>query len=116
MSSCAIKFALGYEDELPESLEKPGSEELYRFFGLWRGQPAAEELPSSPTLCDGQKVELKSKILGCKITVESENISPCVEVAESILAALESFLATGADHRLYAREPVLTLSTESRIL
>lgn len=109
MSSCAIKFALGYEDELPEDLEEPGArEELYRFFGLWRDQPAAEELPSSPTLCDGQKVELKSKILGCKITVESENISPCVEVAESILAALESFLATGADHRLYAREPVLT--------
>ena len=110
MSSCALKFALGYENELPEDLERPGArEELYRFIRLWRDQPAEGELPASPSLCEGRKVELRSNILGCKITVESDNISPCVEVAESILGALESFLATGGDHHLYAREPVLTL-------
>ncbi len=110
MSSCALKFALGYEDELPEDLEKPGArEKLRQFIALWRDQPAAEQLPAAPSLCEGQKVQLKSSILGCKIEAESDNISPCVEVAECILAALEGFLATGDDHHLYAREPVLTL-------
>ena len=110
MSSCALKFALGYEGELPEDLEKPGArEKLYEFIAHWRDQPAAEQLPPTPSLCEGQKVTLRSNILGCKLAVESDNTSPCVEVAESILAALESFLATGDDHHLYAREPVMTL-------
>jgi hypothetical protein len=110
MSSCALKFALGYEDELPEDLEQPGArEDLYKFIRIWRDQPAAGELPASPCLYEGRQVELKSNILGCKITVEIENIAPCVEISESIMAALESFLATGEDHKLYAREPVLML-------
>lgn len=110
MSSYALKFALGYEDELPEDLNKPGArEELHKFISLWRDQPAAEQLPAVPSLFEGQKVQLRSSILGCKIEAESDNISPCVEVSECILAALESFLATGDDHHLYAREPVLTI-------
>jgi len=68
-----------------------------RFFAKWRDQPAAQDLPPGPTLWESRKVEMKSSILGCKIIVESENTPPCVDLAESVLAALEGLLATGMD-------------------
>ena len=111
MASCALKFALGYEDELPESLDQPGvsrrpSISLLGFGETSRPQRSCRSV--LPCMRDG-KSSLMSNILGCKVVVESENLSPCVEVAECILAALESFLATGAHHHVYAREPVLAL-------
>ena len=55
-------------------------------------------------------VTLSSNVLGCRITVESENVSPCVELAESALAALEALLSTGATERMITHEPVFTIS------
>src|SRR6185295_8058525 len=79
-------------------------------FQQLRDQPASTQVPESPSLCNERRVVLKSQILGCKITVEADNHSPCTELAESTLAALESLLSTGMEHRLIAREPVLTIN------
>ena len=111
-SAVALRFALGYEDDLPEDLS-PGNknkEDLYAFFAKWRDQPAAEDLPITPSLYECRTVTLESRVLGCRITVESENRPACTLLAESVLAAIESMLATGLTEQLVAREPVLTIT------
>lgn len=113
-SAVALRYALGYEDEVPK--EYLGVEDeheggaLYDFFLRWRNQPAAEDLAATPLLYNKSKITFNSSVLGCRITVESENTSPCVELAESTLAALESLLSTGPVERVVAREPILTIA------
>src|SRR5207248_221726 len=80
------------------------------YFARWRDQPAASELSGQVNHYAGPTVELVSNALGCRVTVESDNVSPCVELAESALAALESFISTAGSERVMAREPVLTIT------
>jgi hypothetical protein len=54
-------------------------------------------------------VTLESNVLGCHVVVECENVSPCVELGESAIAAIESFLATGLAVQVLAREPLLKI-------
>ena len=110
-SAVALRFAIGYEDDLPEALvgKKADKEAILDFFRRWRDQPAAEDLPPGPMLYEQRTVSLTSNLLGCRIEVESDNNAPCVELAESVLAALESLLSTGMTERIVARVPVLPI-------
>lgn len=90
------------------SAELWGDEDLRATALKWRDQPAASELPAVPSLYEDSKVTLCSHLLGCAITVEVDNVSSCIELAESALAALESLLSTGTVYWMGAREPVLT--------
>lgn len=96
LAAVALLYALGHEDKVPsELLEGPAtSETRHEYFRKWRDQPAAKDLPPHPLLYTEQAVTLRSNVLGCKIIVESRNESPCLDLAESVLAAIESFLAT----------------------
>ena len=112
LSSIALRYALGYEDGLPaellgapEELEPP-----IIMFRRWRDQPAADDLPPTPVLYIEPEITLTSSILGCEISVLVTNQSPCIELAESLLAALESLLATGAAEGAAACEPRLTIT------
>lgn len=111
-SSIALHFALGHENELPKNLieNENGQEGISDFFTKWRDQPAAQELPPRPLFCEEPMTKFTSSLLGCKINLHCENSSPCLELAESMLAALESLLATGLDNQLIAHEPVLTIN------
>ena len=111
-AAIALLFALGHEELLPDGLtsDKPGERDLKAFFSAWRDQPVADSLPAEVTLSDGPTVEFVSSVLGCRVVVECENASPCLELAESVLAALESFVATGYSERMIGLEPVLTIS------
>lgn len=73
---------------------------------LWA---AREQIPDTPSLgfCNIERID--SKILGCKIIIDADNKFPCVELGESILAALESFLATGISDRIISFTPVINL-------
>jgi hypothetical protein len=68
---------------------------------------AASPFAPVAELSEGRTVTLKSHLLGCSIGVTATNERPCVEVAESFLAALESLLATAPVTQLVAREPIL---------
>jgi hypothetical protein len=110
-ASIALTYSLGHEDELIDDNYRSvwGNEDIKSVFLKMSDQPASEDLPEKPILCNESKIYLKSNLLGCEITLESENCSPCVELAESILAALESLLSTGLLTRMAAREPVLSI-------
>ncbi|MFZ2657519.1 MAG: hypothetical protein WAX69_21470, partial [Victivallales bacterium] len=108
----ALRFALGYEDELPKALLNGNEREHdhYAFYTKWRNQPASEDMPDAPALYEGQAVCMESKILGCCIMVKCDNISACTMLGESLLAALESLLATGLTEHLVSREPILAIT------
>lgn len=108
LASDALLYALGYTERLEETcknLEVDSSQ----FASQWRNVVSDRSLPDFPKLYNRQKATLHSRILGCQIIVECQNKLPCVEVAESLLAALESLLATSTIHKAIAREPELTL-------
>ena len=109
-ASIALIYALGQEEQLGDEgyREAWGDEEPHTVFLKWRDQPAARDLPEKPSLYVERKVTLTSPLLGCQIAVESENVSSCVELAESVLAALESLLSTGLFEGMMTREPVLS--------
>lgn len=105
----ALLFALGHGGEMPDEFAEGGKATLSAFYMAIRDQPANDELPEMPVLYEGQEVVLSSQCLGCQITVSCEKILPCVELAESILAGLESLLSTGMVDNIIAREPVLMI-------
>ena len=111
-SKVALRFALGEEEELwqelSEGIKSDEYEDINSFFRGLRHQPAADDLPDGPHLYNETRVTLESNILGCHIQVECENASPCLEIAESTLAALESLMATGFRDRIFPHEPKLT--------
>jgi hypothetical protein len=93
----ALLFALGQEQALRNEGYIPASEEpkaVQTFFELWQDQPAAKDVPHHPVLVDGATSILNSTILGTEIVVETPNNAISFAVAESLLGALEAFLAT----------------------
>jgi hypothetical protein len=111
-TSAALMYALGYENELQKDFfqERKSKSDMRDFFVKWRDQPASKELPAEVFLYEEQTVFMQSRLLGCDIRVTTENKSPCLELAESLLAAIESLLATATVTHLAAREPTLTVS------
>ena len=111
-SKVALRFALGEEEELwqelTEGIKSDEYEDINSFFRGLRHQPAADDVPDGPHLYNETRVTLESNVLGCHIQLECENASPCLEIAESTLAALESLMATGFRDRIFPHEPKLT--------
>lgn len=113
-AAVALLYALGYEEELQdENIPESKEQDIYNTFLMWRNQPAANDLPETPAFYDVRRVILSSSILGCKITVKSDNELTCLTLSESMLAALESFLATGTVDQVVAREPELTINVRT---
>ena len=109
-ASLALTYSLGHEDEIPEDFKDDEIVSMYHFFKKWRDHPSSKLLPPMPQLYEGQKVELISNLLGCRINIDCVNEHPCIELAESMLAALESLLSTSISKRVIAREPILTVN------
>ena len=93
----ALLFALGHEQTLREEGYIPASENsdsVQSFFEQWQDQSAADDLPTQPVLVNGTTSLLKSIILGTEFIVETPNNHISFGIAESLLGALEAFLAT----------------------
>jgi len=109
LSSIALKYALGYVDEKIQKAYGNNSDMIDDFMAKWYNQPAKEQIPDIPSLGFNDEETINSKILGCKVIIDAERKFPCVELGESILAALESFLATGISDRIMSITPVINL-------
>lgn len=93
----ALLFSLGQDRVLRDEGYIPVDEEpnaVQRFFEQWRDQPATQDIAPTPTLGAGATTLLRSTILGSELVVEAPNNVISLGVAESILGALEAFLAT----------------------
>jgi len=109
LSAIALKYALGHVDEEIRNAYENDSDMIDAFMSKWYHQPAKEQIPDTPSLGFNDVETINSKILGCKIIIDAECKFPCVELGGSILAALESFLATGISDRIISFTPVINL-------
>lgn len=111
-ASMALIYALGHDEEVWDRLGFDPNERE-DFFVMLSQQPVADDLPEEPALWNGQRVVLRSGIFGCDYTVESDNVSPCVELAESILAAAEALLGSLSVEQAIAGLPDITVRVRS---
>ena len=89
----ALVYSLGHDEVVTSQLGRT-IDQCKDFFVNLSCQPIADDLPLALDLCNQQSITLRSLIFGCEYRVDVENNSPCVEIAESILAALEALLAS----------------------
>lgn len=110
----AVLYALGHEkrvneEAFPKDPKSPA--ELRDFFEKWQSQPAAQEMPTEPTLNEGPRTTLRSIILGAEFVIDCPNDPTSVGVAESLLGAMEAFLSTSDEEDLlpHAERTVIRL-------
>ncbi len=103
-ASGALLYALGHDEVVANRLDC-GKDECEKYFVALSRQPVTDNLPRSPSLWNQQHVTLRSRVFGCKYIVKAENVFPCVEIAESLLAALEALLASVPITRAFACLP-----------
>jgi len=108
----ALLYALGHKERFEEGAKGFGEDPDLFASRCW-GMKADVPLPECPLLYNQQTVSIGSRVLGCRIAVNCKTDSACVAVGESILGALESFLATSAPDRAIAREPELTMEVRT---
>ncbi len=104
-ASLSLTFALGDVDSIRADVSAKGEQEVEQFFKSVAAHSAGQDLPEEPALLTAQTVHFTSIVLGCRINVAASNASPCIEVAESLLAALESLLSTSVLEGVAPRVP-----------
>lgn len=116
-SSIVLKYALGYDDEVPKEWKRvEAAEDSHEsIFRTWRDQPVASQLRGHLSTGLEPAITMESRILGCHIQVHCDNMSPCVELAESVLAGIESFLSTGIPSQIVAQEPSLSITVRRSV-
>lgn len=105
-SALAVKYRMGREDLYDkEFTDAIAEDERQKFFENWASQ-APENIASDKLLYSNEiSVQLSTHVLGCEITVHFENNILNTMTAESILACIESILATALLHKGASAEP-----------
>ncbi|WP_371367787.1 hypothetical protein SRRS_15980 [Sporomusa rhizae] len=107
MASSALKYALGYIDK--DIFAEHDNDEINQFMKDWYNQPAKDQIANVPIIGLNNIELLQSKILGCNIIIEADRKFPCIELSESILAALESFFATAPIDKIISVTPKVNI-------
>ncbi len=100
----ALMYALGHEEALVSGQWLPASESSDSrrdFFWKWRNQPADSDLPQKPEFYIDTSITLRSVVLGCEIVVHATKSVLSIALAETVLAAIEAFLSTSLDSRIF---------------
>ena len=112
LARMALLFALGHVQGLRDEGYIPASEDsdaVQTFFESWQDQLTAEDIPPQPELADGTTCSLKAIILGSELVVETPNNVISVSIAESVLGALEAFLATSDEQDVFPHRERMTI-------
>ncbi len=101
--STTLLFLMGGEQALRDEAAVPAEETTEGIESLFERLAAAgksAELRSPDYFLD-EKVLLRSRVLGCEVTAACENNLTSLGIAEAILGALESLLATSLNLRIF---------------
>ena len=99
----ALLYALGHEKLLREEGSIPADEDSKSMAGVfkrWHDQPAREDISQTPSFAHDYTCFHVSTVLGIRIVVSTPNNPTSVSVAESLLGALEAYLATSDEEHL----------------
>jgi hypothetical protein len=83
--------ALRDEGSIPENETDAGAEE---FFQQWSTFSRKMTLPDRPDYMISDRVELRSRVLGCELTVSCANNLTSISIGEALLGTIEALLAT----------------------
>ncbi|WP_319243985.1 hypothetical protein [uncultured Propionivibrio sp.] len=100
MPRLAVLYALGHDERVNNEgfAETPKTpKEMLDFFVHWQDQPAREDIPSEPSLGEGARAIVRSIILGAEFVIDCPNDFASISVAESLLGAMEAFMATSEE-------------------
>ena len=108
----ALLFVLGHEQVIREEGYFEANDDpaaVQTFFERWQDQPASKDISSQPVLVDGTTSVLKSTILGSEVSIETPNNETSFGIAESLLSALEAFLATSNEQDVFPHRERITI-------
>lgn len=109
LSRAAALFALGQEATLEAEYGQPDGGNQ-QFYSQWMQQPAADELPTEAEWLTGPTTTLRTNIMGCRITLTTDNNIDSLLLGEAVLGFVESFLATTiTQERPFAARPRLDI-------
>ena len=109
----ALLYSLGYEDYLRNEGWIPESEDSSAVMRLYQkliGQDDAKRLPERPELLNASRIVFRTILVGCRIEIDSGSDLDCIFLAESILGALEAFLATSLARRIFPNRAEVRIS------
>jgi hypothetical protein len=106
-ASETLLFALGDAEHRWQPPD--GEESLEAVLVRGRNSGIFKDLPERPLFYEQRTVELKTNVLGCVVTLSSDNRHPSIELGESMLAALEALFATSSWTEVIAKEPSCTI-------
>ena len=108
-SSIAMKYILGHVDkEFRQGFENKEAEK--EFVKNWYNQPARGQLIGLPWYGLSNTYSLKSNLIGSTVSIIAENKFPCIELGESLLASIESLLATAFVDGVYPATSEINLT------
>jgi len=108
-ATLALQFSLGLTEDIQAGDEVIDAEQQRQMFVQLVQQPAARELPPTLELHAAQTVTYRSIVLGCLLELISDNRPNCVQLSESLLAAVEALLATSVVEGIMAKAPIVRL-------
>lgn len=112
MTRLVLLHLLGAEDAIKEYGDEENPPPSEDFFSLLPEQPVNADLPDACNWRVGDSARFSSTILGCEIKVESEAHREAILFAEALLAAVESFMATGPEDRVFSQVEQLRVLIE----
>jgi hypothetical protein len=115
LARMALLYALGHEDFLREEGTIPSTEtaeQVRDLFTTLLKHPGSADLPDRPTGLGGGTIALLSHVLGCTLTVHSEEDDESLLLAERILATTEAMLATSLEFDVFPQRAEFSLNVE----
>jgi hypothetical protein len=67
----------------------------------WANQPARDQVAPTPLFLDQMTVTLSTHVIGCEVNITMTNNIVDVFLGETMLSALEDFLSTSLNERIY---------------
>lgn len=109
-ASMALIYALGHIEDIAEEFKETlPLEEVDDFMATWVSRVEEGRFPYGLNIFE-DKAKLSSNVLGCKIELNTPNKEPYIELGESLLAAIESFLSTGVPLEAVSKEPSIEIN------
>ena len=114
ISSAALKYNLGYYDD--DFVEAVGTKDsVDEYMEQLLEQPASKYFQDKfSEESSSQKVELKTKVMGCNICVNYENHSYLREFGSTILALFENIFATSIYNQMFPLLPEFIVNIEEK--
>ncbi|MGN6299436.1 MAG: hypothetical protein ACTHM7_21770 [Ginsengibacter sp.] len=99
LSGDAVLYLLGNEDliELDEIKTSLKKEKFPEYYSNFANQPFVEQIIYETNLLDNEEISVETHVLGIKLIAKLNRNTELLILSETILAYLESFLATAFD-------------------